>query len=398
MTLKTISFQILFIAFFLVSISNKTIGQKLSNNSEISLLTCTPGDELYSLFGHSALRIKDTERKFDLVFGYGTFNFNTPNFYPKFARGKLDYMLSYTNFDRFKNEYIDEKRGITEQKLNLDSLEKQKLFSALLKNYLPENRYYRYDFLFDNCSTRIRDIVKENTTGTILFDTIVDSPKSFWNLLDPFMEKSRWIFLSIHLALGYPCDTEATPEQYMFLPDNMMSAFDKAKINTDGTIKPLVCSTNTILKPALQLKTTNWYQQPIFIFGIIAGIGFFLSITYWKRRKNLFIFDMFVFGICGLLGWVIIFLWFFTDHQATGPNWNIVWAFPLHFPIVFALYRNRSRLFLFYYFLLHSVILFLVLSGWVFIPQSFPNEIIPFVMLLFIRSVYIAKKLRTRLL
>ena len=398
MTLKTASFRILLIIFLLLAIGNHVSGQNLSKNAEISLLTCSPGDELYSQFGHSALRIKDEEKKIDLVFGYGTFNFNTPNFYPKFARGKLDYMLSYTTFDRFKNGYIYEKRGIVEQKLNLDSIEKQKLFTALLKNYQPKNRYYRYDFLFDNCSTRIRDIVSENTSGTILFDTISDQPKSFWNLLDPFMQKSRWIFLGIHLALGIPCDAEATPYQYMFLPDNMMLGFENAKIRTDETIKPLVKSTNVILKPALNFKITNWYQRPVFIFGLLALIGLILSLVYLKKDKDLFIFDIFIFGVCGLLGWLIIFLWFFTDHQATGPNWNIIWAFPLHFPMVFALLRKKPSLFAYYYFLLHSIILIVILGSWAFIPQSFPNEILPFVVLLLLRSLYIVKKIRTRLL
>lgn len=394
MTLKTTSFQILLIAFFLVSIGNHVTGQNLSENAEISLLTCSPGDELYSQFGHSALRIIDSKRKLDIVFGYGTFNFNTPNFYPKFARGKLDYMLDYSNFDRFKNGYIYDKRGIIEQKLNLDSIERQKLFSALLINLKPENRYYRYDFLFDNCSTRIRDIVEANTSGTILFDTIVDQPNSFWNLLDPFMEKSRWIFLGIHLALGIPCDVEANPYQYMFLPDNMMLGFENAQIKSNEATKPLVKSTEIILKPALNFKITNWYQRPGFILGIIAILGLILSLIYLKKEKNFFIFDLFVFGICGLLGWLIIFLWFFTDHQATGPNWNIIWAFPLHFPMVFTLLRKKSRLFTYYYFIFHSIILILVLAGWAIIPQSFPNEILPFVLLLLVRSLYILKKLR----
>ncbi|WP_372752213.1 DUF4105 domain-containing protein [Labilibaculum sp.] len=395
MIFKTIFFRIFTIAFFLVLFHTHCIGKNISRNAEISLLTCSPGDELYSQFGHSAIRIKDAENNLDLVFGYGTFDFNTPNFYPKFARGKLDYMLSYTSFKHFKNEYIYEKRGIVEQKLNLDSIERQDLFSALLKNYQIENRYYRYDFLFDNCSTRIRDIVQANVKGEIVFNTIVSEPKSFWNLLDPFMEKSRWIFLGIHLALGIPCDIEATPYQYMFLPDNLMQAFEKATIHSNSTVKPLVKSNQIILKPAINFQKTTWYKRPAFLFGIVAIIGFFLSLFYLKKEKNFFIFDFFLFGICGLVGWLIIFLWFFTDHQATGPNWNIIWAFPLHFPIIFALLKKKSHLFVYYYLLLHSILLLMVLLFWKIIPQSFPNDILPIVALLLVRSLYIIKKLRT---
>lgn len=396
MTLKTTSFRILLIAFILVAFSNYSTGKNLSKNAEISLLTCSPGDELYSQFGHSALRIKDAENNLDLVFGYGTFDFNTPNFYPKFARGKLDYMLSYSSFKRFKSEYIFEKRGIVEQKLNLDSIERQNLFSALIKNYQSENRYYRYDFLFDNCSTRIRDIVQANVNGKVQFDTMANHPKSFWNLLDPFMEKSRWIFLGIHLALGIPCDIEATPYQYMFLPNNLMQGFENATINSGNTVKSLVKSTQTILQPAILFQKTTWFKRPAFLFGIVAILGLFLSLLYLSKEKNFFIFDFFLFGICGLVGWLIIFLWFFTDHQATGPNWNIIWAFPLHFPIIFTLLSKKTPSFVYYYFLLQSILLLLIVLCWKIIPQSFPNDILPIVGLLFVRSLFISKKLRAR--
>ncbi len=398
MRLKSTSFKILLFLILTITIDNFAFGQKLSQNAEISLLTCSPGDELYSLYGHSALRIKDTDNKLDIVFGYGTFNFNTPNFYTKFARGKLDYMLSYSPTDRFKQEYTDDKRGIVEQILKLDSIEKQQLFNALVSNYKPENRYYKYDFLFDNCSTRIRDIVKANINGELVFNTKVTTPKSFWNLLDPFMAKSRWIFLGIHLALGIPCDDLATPYQYMFLPDNMMDGFSEAKIIRGNIKTDLVESTKIILEPRIQLHTTVWYKRPVSVFGFITIIGLFLSLYYSTKKKNLFVLDTILFGASGLLGWVIIFLWFFTDHQATGPNWNIIWAFPLHFPLVFTLLRKRASLFSYYYFLLHMVVLGLILAIWPFFPQSFPNEILPFIVLLLIRSIYIIKKLRNKLI
>ncbi len=397
MRFKLTSFKILLLLVLIATIDNFAWGQNLSQSTEISLLTCSPGDELYSLFGHSALRIKDTDNKVDIVFGYGNFDFNTPNFYTKFARGKLDYMLSYSSINRFEKVYTYEKRGIVEQILQLDSIEKQQLFDAILDNYKPENRYYKYDFLFDNCSTRIRDIVKANINGKLVFNNEAPSPKSYWNLLDPFMAKSRWIFLGIHLALGFPCDDIASPYQYMFLPDNMMNGFAQAKIIRGDTQTDLVKSTKLLLEPKIQAHTTKWYKRPVSIFGIIAIIGLFLSLYYSEKKKNLFVFDTILFALTGFLGWVIIFLWFFTDHQATGPNWNIIWAFPLHFPLAFILLRKRVNWFSYYYFLFHIVILSLILAVWPFFPQSFPNEILPFVVLLFIRSIYIIKKLRTQL-
>lgn len=372
-----------------------TYGQELSEKSEISLLTCTPGEELYSLFGHSAIRVKDLENNIDLVFNYGTFDFNTPNFYVKFARGKLKYMLSIASFDRFKQEYIYEKRGITEQKLNLNAESKQRLFSALLTNYRPENRFYNYDFLFDNCSTRIRDIIQEN--GNVLFDSTTKSSYSFWNLLDRYMEKSKWIHLGIHLALGMPCDVEANPYQYMFLPENMMVAFENASIENNGNRIKLVHETNLILKEKTNFTTTIWYKRPLFIFSILTLAVLCLSILYLRKKKTFIIFDTILFSITGLLGWLIIFLWFFTDHQATGPNLNILWAIPLHFPIVFLLFIKEKTNFTYYYFLINSFVLLFILGCWPIIPQSLPNEILPFVVLLLIRSLFISNTLRHNL-
>ncbi|RUT72984.1 Lnb N-terminal periplasmic domain-containing protein [Ancylomarina longa] len=368
-------------------------GRDLSNKAEISILTCSPGDELYSQFGHSAIRVNDPVNQLDLVFNYGTFDFNTPNFYMKFARGKLNYMLSYTSYNRFKKEYIYENRGIIEQKLNLDQKSIQNLFNALAKNYQPENRFYQYDFLFDNCSTRIRDIIEANTSQTIKFEQSTTTDKTFWNLLDPYMENSRWIFLGIHLALGLPCDSKAAPYQYMFLPDHLMSAFDQAKISNENKT-PLVKSTQTVLKPRLQIHGTKFIERPAVVFSIIAIIGFLLSIYYYNKQGNLFAFDIFLFGATGLLGWVILFLWFLTDHQATGPNLNILWAFPFHFPMVlFLLKKKKNRLRI--YFLCNSILLLITLSLWKFIPQSLPNEILPLVALLLFRSLYISKKLKS---
>nr|WP_320120115.1 DUF4105 domain-containing protein [uncultured Marinifilum sp.] len=392
---KSFRYYIILLIITLTSFSN-SFARELSDQSEVSLLTCSPGEELYSLFGHSGLRFKDPKNNMDIVFNYGTFDFNTPNFYVKFARGKLKYKLAAADFERYKKAYIYEKRGIIEQKLNLDLASKRKLFAAILENYKPENRFYHYDFLFDNCSTRIRDIIEKNTSGKITYPANKNTPKTFWNLLDHFMQKSRWIYLGIHLILGTPCDVEATPYEYMFLPDNMMYAFAEAQIINKDSAVPLVSSTNTILKETLILETTVWYQRPIFIFGVIAILGLIASLFYYRKKKNLFVIDYLLYGASGLLGWIIIFLWFFTDHQATGPNLNILWAIPIHFPLTL-IFLARKSIYSYYYFLIMSILLLIVIGCWYFIPQSLPNAILPFVVLLLIRSLYISKKLKIKL-
>ncbi len=367
--------------------------KELSECSEVSVLTCTPGKDLYSLFGHSALRFKDPAHKIDLVFNYGTFDFNTPNFYTKFARGQLKYCLSCSTYEQFCMAYIHEERGIVEQKLNLDFATKNKLFKAVLENYEPHNRYYNYDFLFDNCATRIRDIIEENVNGMAYNNKQFSNPKTFWDLLDQFMENSRWIYLGIHLVLGSPCNVEATPHQYQFLPDYMMQAFSEATILKNGSRIPLVYCTNEVLKAKLEQTRTVWYLAPWFIFGLIASLILAISIFCLRKGKSFFVIDHLLFGITGLLGWLIVFLWFFTNHQATAPNWNILWALPIHFPMANLLLWIKSKK-SHYYFLLNAIFILMVLASWTFIPQSLPNEMLPIVALLFIRSLFVAKKLK----
>lgn len=269
--MKRFKFLASLILIGILSFSN-TYAKQFSEQSEVSLLTCSPGEDIYRHWGHSALRFHDPLNKIDLVFNYGTFNFNTPNFYTKFIKGKLMYRLAYESYRDFLPEYMRSGQGVTEQKLNLDLETKRKLFAAVIENYKPENRYYHYDFLFDNCSTRIRDIIEDNVEGKIIYKENTNESKSFWNLLDQFMERSRWVYLGIHLILGSPCDVEATPYQYMFLPDNMMFAFTNATVLNNGERVPLVSHTKEVLKPTLDYKMTEWYKRPSFIFGVLSLI------------------------------------------------------------------------------------------------------------------------------
>ncbi|RKE02297.1 lipoprotein N-acyltransferase Lnb domain-containing protein [Marinifilum flexuosum] len=394
--MKRFKFLASLILIGILSFSN-TYAKQFSEQSEVSLLTCSPGEDIYRHWGHSALRFHDPLNKIDLVFNYGTFNFNTPNFYTKFIKGKLMYRLAYESYRDFLPEYMRSGQGVTEQKLNLDLETKRKLFAAVIENYKPENRYYHYDFLFDNCSTRIRDIIEDNVEGKIIYKENTNESKSFWNLLDQFMERSRWVYLGIHLILGSPCDVEATPYQYMFLPDNMMFAFTNATVLNNGERVPLVSHTKEVLKPTLDYKMTEWYKRPSFIFGVLSLIFLLISIRSLKSKRNYFIIDHILFGVTGLVGWVIIFLWFFTDHQATGPNWNIIWALPFYFPVANILLSMKNKASYFFFFA-SSLLLLIVLSAWSIIPQSLPNEILPIVALLFIRSIYIVKKLKLKLI
>ncbi len=357
--------------------------QQLSPQAEVSLLTCSPGSEIYSQFGHTAIRIKDTNM--DYVFNYGTFDFNTPYFALKFAQGRLKYMLDVDSFNEFIQRYTYTKRGVIEQVLNLTQNEKQQLLRALIANYQSENRFYHYDFLFDNCSTRVRDIIAKNCDGNIQYDYSYIKPATFWQLLDKYMYKSKWIYFGIHLALGMPCDVTATNFQQSFLPNNLMEAFNHATIVSDNGNRKLVKSSRTLLPVRVKSKTTAWYLCPLFLFGLLSIFVLILTVVNRNKAKQYFGIDYLLLSISGLVGWVIVFLWFFTDHQATEMNLNLLWANPLYLPFGVILLKRKSKI-AYYFFLLNTLLLLLLLAFWWAIPQELAYAVLPIIFILSIRS------------
>ena len=200
-----------------------------TSRMQISLLTCTPGEELYATFGHSALRVIDSNSVTDLVYNYGTFDFNDPNFYSKFIRGQLKYNLSVEYFSNFKFDYQAEERGITEQILNLSAAEKLKLRAALNENLKEENRYYLYDFFLDNCTTRLRDLIFKASEPQQALPAVMPVTFTFRNAIHYYLnlQQKYWSKLGIDLLLGRPTDAVMTIEQQEFLPDNLEQVLDK---------------------------------------------------------------------------------------------------------------------------------------------------------------------------
>jgi len=386
----------LYFVFLVLNTSENTQAQTNTDSVKISILTCSPGLELYSLFGHSAIRVQDPSKKLDIVFNYGIFDFNTPNFYPKFVRGKLKYNLGVNDFKGFygfKAAYKRHKQSVVEQELNLSSKSKHKLLKALEENYRPENRYYLYDFIFKNCSTLIRDILEEDIVDQVQYkDAELTSDLSFRDQLNIYMEKTPWIYTGINLALGYAVDKKATHYQKMFLPDFLKSGFDNTLITENGISHKLVSKENIILSSKAKQKPTPWYLHPLFIFGLIAFIGLLLTLSSLKSNKRFAFFDILVFGCTSLFGFVLLFLWFFTDHLSMRPNFNILWALPIHLPLITVLFRKNRPVWVKNYFKYHSIFILLVIAAWPILPQSLPYTILPFVVLILIRSIYNARR------
>ncbi len=357
-------------------------------NLRLSLLTCTPGTELYSTFGHSAIRVTDISAGTDIIFNYGTFDFNDPAFLPKFVRGKLLYFVSIDEFKNFLDQYNYEKRGITEQVLDLSCAVKKKLLIALHDNAKEENRYYKYDFVYDNCTTRLRDIIFSAVKDRV--DTKNIRPKdevTFRNLIHEYLDNGHhyWSKLGIDILLGSPLDKKLSNSEAMFLPDYLLKAFDSTTLNS----KPFVTEKIPILKSTMPVDKSPSFT-PFWFFTVLFLIIAILSFV--KKAARFFIFfDFILFFLSGALGLLLLFMWFGTDHQACRNNINLIWAFPAHLIIVFYLLKKRS--WLRYYFFANAILLLLLLMGWKWLPQEMNNGLLPIVGLLMLRSFILFRKM-----
>jgi len=352
---------------------------------QISLLTCDPGDQLYSAFGHSAIRVVDRVNNQDLVFNYGTFDFNTPFFYVKFTQRTLDYMLSVSTYERFLYEYNYYRRGIREQVLDLNPEQATQLVQFLQINYLPENRFYRYDFFYDNCATRIRDVF-ETVLGRNLDwnEEVNPEPKTFRNLIDEYVYPLPWADFGIDLALGAVIDVNAKEREKQFLPDYMEAAFGRAVIVGDGPNRPLVKSNHVVLEFPERTSEMDLFN-PYLIWWLFAIAAMILTFVGFKKKRLFKGFDIGFFTILGLLGLLIVLLWFFTFHSQTKSNWNILWAFPGHLVLAFALFSQKIKSWMKKYLLFALILSNLALVFWIFGWQSFHPSIVPLLLVILLR-------------
>lgn len=354
---------------------------QLSDSSYISLLTCDPGNQLYSAFGHSAVRVVDYKNRLNIVFNYGTFSFNTPNFYLKFAGGKLNYKLSVSSFRRFIQSYEAEKRMVVEQRLNLNDEQKQAFFNALMENHKPENREYLYDFFFDNCATRILDVLEDAMQDSLVYHANESELRpTFRNLIDEYLYRGSWSDFGIDLALGSVIDNEASDREQAFLPDYLSSYFDKCTLGE----KPLVLATKIILPDEANFSPIPFLLSPWFVFWFAFALVLLLTILL--RNKSWVIADRIIFSTVGLLGIITLLMWFATSHEATSGNINFIWANPLF--IVLALYLNGKSNWATKYASIGFLIIYLVvIASWNNLPQEFNPIFIPIIALVMVRLI-----------
>lgn len=371
----------------LLSFSSHSQYKQLSSNSKISVLTIGPGSSLNDSFGHSAYRVKDS--LIDIVFNYGVYDFDTPNFYTKFAQGKLNYKIGANYFEDFRESYINQNRTIREQDLNLTLDEKQSVFNYLSRNYEPANQYYLYDFFYDNCATKIRDVLVIALNDRIEFNKPESiQPKTFRNLIQQNLKWNSWGSFGIDLALGSVIDRIAKPTEFMFLPDYIHEFFDSAMIKSNPD-KKLVNNDRVIFQYSQTKSSSNFLLSPLFIIGITSLLIIYISYNDYRQQKRNKLLDFFLFFFTGLIGVVILLLWFATDHEATAQNYNLLWAFAINLFVVFQVFKNKPNSWFLKYITFLIIMMCLLTLHWTIGVQRFAYALIPILIAITLRYLYL---------
>ncbi len=353
-----------------------------SSHIRVSLITCGPGgpgDELYTTFGHTGIRVIDSSSVTDYVFNYGNFDAFEDNFYLNFIKGRLRYFISVDYFNEFEESYRASNRGITEQVLQLTAAEKINVQQFLRNNILPQNRYYMYEFCFDNCTTRVRDLIKKNHDSTFVQTAVMPLGSTFRNAIHFCLNRNdqQWSKLGIDLLLGKPCDAVMTTEQMDFLPENLMNSLAKAK-------HPFVSEEKNIYT-AKKAGGYHAFFSPVMVFSLLLII--IVGLSFVKHKAAIFFiegFDRIFFFFIGLLGILLVFMWVGTDHLMTKNNFNLLWAWPTH--AIAAFFFSSRKKGIKNYYALTSAGMIIVLAAWHFLPQQMNNSLLPLVLLLLYRS------------
>ncbi len=359
---------------------------ELSPLSKISLLTVGTGEDLAAKFGHSAIRLQDPTLGIDEVYGYGTYDFEDPNFYLNFTRGKLSYTISRMPFKYFDYSYQMEKRWIKEQSLDLDLTQRQNIVGFLENNLLPENKRYKYDFLFDNCATRI-PMVFEKTLGDALqfnFEHL-EHQYTFRQLIHQNLNPNTWSNFGIDLALGSVIDRKATPYEHLFLPLYVYEQMKHTTING----KPIVKKEQLLLDLPAQENTNLFILTPAFWLGLLLILVIWFTYKDHKNNTRTKWLDFSLFLITGLAGLLILLLWFATDHLSTKMNFNFLWAFAPNLVAAFYLLKNSVPQWINNYLIKISLLLLVSVILWILQIQVFSILMILVLLTLGIRYLFL---------
>ncbi|GAE20499.1 DUF4105 domain-containing protein [Bacteroides pyogenes] len=358
-----------------------------NDSVHISLLTCSPGEEIYTLFGHTAIRYQNLSRNIDVVFNYGLFSFNAPNFIFRFALGETDYQLGVTEFDFFAGEYAYYGRSVWQQELNLAPKEKERLLFLLERNYLPENRVYRYNYFYDNCCTRPRDRIEECVMDGILYPSYPkDGSRTYRKIIHEFCKDHPWARFGMDFCLGSAADRPINRRQMMFAPYYLMNAFAGAHVGNEIKRRPLVTSTKEIIQAKTSTDAGVWFPTPFQSSLLLFILAVAFTIYGIRKGKGLWGIDLLLFGAAGIAGCILAFLAIFSQHPALNPNFLLIAFHPLHLLLLpYIIYCVRKRKKCAYHTLNFLVLMFFIIL-FPLIPQNIDFAVVPLALSLLIRS------------
>lgn len=367
---------------------------ELSPLSKISLLTVGTGEDLAAKFGHSAIRVQEPTLGIDEVYGYGTYDFEDPNFYLNFTRGKLAYTISRIPFNYFEYSYKQEKRWIKQQLLDLTLEQRNSIVAFLEHNLLPENKKYKYDFLFDNCATRIPMVFEKTLGNGFHYDyDYLKNHFSFRQLIRQNLNPNTWSNFGIDLALGSVIDRKATPYEHLFLPIYVYKQMQHTTLNG----KPIVKEESLLLDIPAQEEDSLFLMTPAFWLGLLLVlVGYFTYIDYKTGKRSKWL-DFSLFLLTGLSGILILFLWFGTDHLSTKMNFNALWAFAPNTLIAFLLIKKELPFWISKYILLLVLLLGITSILWIINVQVFASLLVIIMLALAIRYVFLLYHFKNRL-
>lgn len=362
----------------------------LSDSAKISLITCGDGEEVYSHFGHSAIRVRDNNSNIDLAFNYGTFDPTAPNFLPKFIQGELNYFLSVYPYSYFEPSYVEENRWVKEEVLLLDNKEVNSFFQALILNAQGKNRYYRYYFFNDNCATRVRDIIINSIPGISLSKDSLFVNRSLRDEMNKHLGSSPWTKFGLNIALGSRIDNSVNNWTSMFMPDNVSLQLSKASIKHKESPQTLVhlLAPERFLVNSYPIKSIGVVFSPIVVILLLLLLS--IGGQFFYTNSTVFVIMDYILWIAlGLVGLLLFYFSFISLHTICKDNFNLLWISPFYLLYLIPT-KSKAGTYLHLY-LSYGVLLLLVLFiiSALFGFQRFPIE--AFVMVALIASRIIRK-------
>ena len=324
---------------FILSVVNATVGAQSMTNPDriqISLLTCSPSKEVWAQYGHTAIRYYDKESGEDLAINYGIFSLDQTYFIPRFVLGMTDYRMGIQPMDMFLAQYSYEGRGVVEQVLNLSAEDKEIIYKALQENMKPENVVYRYNYFFDNCTTRARDMLVNHLHGKVVYPP-AEEDATFRSMIHKWNNKYEWSQFGEDLLLGVNADRKTTKSEQQFLPENLRSDFDKARYNG----KPLVKETNVLLDAETEVAEPVFPLSPLSIALIFAVISLVMMLFSYRRQQVYWAWDLALMLTSGLMG-IIFFVMIFSQHPCVSLNFILLFFNPLPLFFLYSTIKKKK--------------------------------------------------------